>query len=67
MNSRAAVVSLVLGRGDEGELQVSLPLKVTLNFSKATIPQKVNRKSMFWELEGFQAAQPYMEELRHLF
>lgn len=67
MNSRAAVVSLVLGRGDEGELQVSLPLKVTLNFSKVTIPQKVNRKSMFWELEGFQAAQPYMEELRHLF
>lgn len=50
MNPRAALVSPVLGRDDEGALQVSLPLRVTLNFSKAAIPQKVNRKSMFWEL-----------------
>lgn len=49
VKSRAALMSPVLGSGDERALQVSLPQDVTLNFSKATIPQKVNRKSTFWK------------------
>lgn len=55
VNSRAASLPPVLGREDKGALQVSL-LKVTLNFSKATVLQKLSRKSMFWKSGGFQAA-----------